>query len=547
MIRPTSLVRFAMMSCVLVCMASTVFAQTASEFNDKDKKKMGEISQRPEVIRRIQDTWDARRRADMEFAFNVNQSSRLGDLSVTELATFRQNFGELYNNPILVRYVNSLGQKIVPQGSPNLYSFRLLLDPVPRAEALTTGTIYISTGLISMLDSEAQLAYVLGHEIAHVEKRHTYNEMRNEILEEEYDREKTAEVGKKRTIFGAVSAVGGAAIGGAVGGYSGALIGGGLGAAGGFAGGLLFRNKFQPTEWSAVYEDEADEAGLKYMLEQNYDAREIPRMYARLDNLVGRDSRVGLGFIGKPERTRERQAQITRLITTAYKADLEARAKKGLVSSGPEFQLLMSALKRDNGVIALDYDLYDEARDDLDQAVKLRTNDPRAHYYLGQVMIATGRTPEEKQQAMGEFLQAIQYDADRGAYPEPHLEDALFQISQNDPGLQDQIKKELKTYVALYQRQHVGQLPSNMYIIYDYFLLTGDKNWYMPPAAVVSTKNVDSLNVTQGGGAGPASAAEVVARATGSSDSGRATTTAEPVKAAKPPVKKTSAAVPAPH
>jgi hypothetical protein len=547
MIRPTGLVRVAMTVCVLVCMASAVFAQTATEFNDKDKKKLGEIAQRPEVIRRIQDTWDAHRRADMEFAFNVNQSTRLGELSVSELATFRQNFGELYNNPILVRYVNSLGQKIVPQGSPNLYSFRLLLDPVPRAEALTTGTIYISTGLVSMLDSEAQLAYVLGHEIAHVEKRHTYNTIRNEILEEEFDREKTADVGKKRAIFGAVSAIGGAAVGGAVGGYSGALIGGGLGAAGGFAGGLLFRNKFQPTEWSAVYEDEADEAGLKYMLEQNYDAREIPRMYARLDNLVGRDSRVGLGFIGKPERTRERQAQITRLITTAYKADLEARAKKGLVSSGPEFQLLMSALKRDNGVIALDYDLYDEARDDLDQAVKLRSNDPRAHYYLGQVMIATGRTPEEKQAAMGEFLQAIQYDADRGAYAEPHLEDALFQISQNDPGLQDQVKKELKTYVALYQRQHMGQLPGNMYIIYDYFLLIGDKSWYMPPASVISTKNVDSLSVAQGNVAA-ASAAEVVARATGGSDSGgRNTTTSEPAKATKPAVKKTATPAPAPH
>jgi tetratricopeptide (TPR) repeat protein len=318
---------------------------------------------------------------------------------------------------------------------------------------------------------------------------------------------------------------------------------------GGIAGGLLFRNKFQPTEWSTVYEDEADEAGLKYMLEQNYDAREIPRMYARLDNLVGRDSRVGLGFIGKPERTRERQAAITRLITSAYKADLEARAKKGLVSSGPEFQLLMSALKRDNGVIALDYDLYDEARDDLDQAVKLRSNDPRAHYYLGQVMIATGRTPEEKQHAMGEFLQAIQYDADRGAYAEPHLEEALFQISQSDPALQDQVKKELKTYVALYQRQHGGQLPGNMYIIYDYFLLIGDKSWYMPPASVITTKNVDSLNVTQAN-VTAASAAEVVARATGSSDGGRAatTTTSEPAKtAAKPAVKKTSTPAPAPH
>jgi hypothetical protein len=163
------------------------------------------------------------------------------------------------------------------------------------------------------------------------------------------------------------------------------------------------------------------------------------------------------------------------------------------------------------------------------------------------VMIATGRTPEEKQQAMGEFLQAIQYDADRGAYAEPHLEDALFQISQNDPGLQDQIKKELKTYVALYQRQHMGQLPGNMYIIYDYFLLIGDKSWYMPPASVITTKNVDSLNVTQAN-VSAASAAEVVARATGSSDTGKTTTTSEPVKAPpKTAVKKTSTPAPAPH
>jgi predicted Zn-dependent protease len=546
MIRPSVLARFGILLCALLWAITPLLAQTATEYNDKDKKKLADIAQRPEVIRRIQDTWDARRRADMEFAFNVNQSSRVGELSLTELATFRQNFGELYNNPILLRYVNSLGQKVVPQGSPNLYSFRLLLDPVPRAEALSTGTIYISTGLVSMLDSEAQLAYVLGHEIAHVEKRHTYNTIRNEILEEEFDREKQADVGKKRAIFGAAAVLGGAAIGGAAGGYSGALIGGGIGAAGGLLGGLLFRNKFQPTEWSAIYEDEADEAGLKYMLEQNYDAREIPRMYARLDNLVGRDSRVGLGFIGKPERTRERQATITRLITTAYKADLEARAKKGLVSSGPEFQLLMSALKRDNGVIALDYDLYDEARDDLDQAVKLRSNDPRAHYYLGEVMIATGRTPEEKQQAMSEFLQAIQYDTERGAYPEPHLEEALFQIGQSDPSLQEQIKKELKIYVALYQRQHAGQLPRNMYIIYDYFLLIGDKSWYTPPAGVVSTKNVDSLTVTQVPAASPATAAEVMARATGGSDSSRSVPAADPAKATpKPAVKKT--ATPAPH
>jgi hypothetical protein len=162
-------------------------------------------------------------------------------------------------------------------------------------------------------------------------------------------------------------------------------------------------------------------------------------------------------------------------------------------------------------------------------------------------MVATGRTPEEKQQAMSEFLQAVQYDSERGSYAEPHLEQALFQLSQNDPSLQDQAKKELKTYVALYQRQHAGQLPSNMYIIYDYFLLAGDKSWYVPPAGVVSTKNVDSLNVTQGS-TPAASAAEVVARATGGSDGGRATPASDPARTpAKPPVKKASTPAPAPH
>ncbi len=546
MIRPSVLARFALLFATVQCALSPLLAQTATEYSEKDKKKLAEIAQRPEVQRRIQEAWDTRRRVDMEFAFNVNQSSRFAELSLKELAEFRQNFGELYNNPILLRYVNSLGQRIVPTGSPNLYSFRLLLDPVPRAEALSTGTIYISTGLVAMLDSEAQLSYVLGHEIAHVERKHSYNQIRNEILEEEFDREKEADVGKKRAIFGIASALGGAAIGKAAGGGSGALIGGGLGALGGYIGGkLLFRNRFQPTEWSTVFEDEADEAGLKYMLDQNYDVREVPRMYARLDNLVARDSRAGLGFIGKPERTRERQAQITKLITTSYKADLEARMKKGLVGSGPEFQLLMAALKRDNGVIALDYDLFAVARDNLDEAVKLRSNDPRAHFYLGQVIAATGRSTEEKQQAMGEFLQAIQYDAERGAYPEPHLEQALYQISQNDPGLQDQIKKELKTYVALYQRQHEGQVPPNMYIIYDYFLLIGDKGWYMPPAAVVSTKNVDSLLVTQVSNTPASTAADVVNRAIGTVDhSNKATPVSNPPAKAAPkaPVKKNTSA-----
>jgi hypothetical protein len=497
-----------------VLLSWTVSAQTKTEYSEKDKKKMAEIANRPEVKAQIDEAWAGIRRRDMQFAYNVNSSTRWGQMAPTNLAEFREKYGQLYDNPILVRYVNAMGQRLVPGNSPNLYSFRLLLDPVPRAEALSTGTIYISTGLVSLLDNEAQLSYILGHEIAHVERQHHYNEIRNSILEEEFAKEKEAETQRKRSMFSAIATVAGAGIGGAVGGAQGAMFGAlGSAVAGSIVSHFAFRNKFEPTEWSVEFENEADDAGLKYMLDHSYDAREVPRLYARLDNMVARDSRVGLGFMGNPQRVKERTAKITGLLTGNYKAELDRRLKDGLTGSSPEFALLMASLKRDNGVVALDYDLYAMAKDNLEEAAKLRSNDSRVHYYLGQVTALTGRTPEEKQQAISYFTKAIQYDAERGAYPEPHLENALYMISQGNPAVQEQIKKELKTYVALYQREHGGALPANIHIIYDYFQLAGDNSWYVPPATVVSTKNVDAIYVTPVESAPSLNAVDVVNRA----------------------------------
>jgi hypothetical protein len=482
---------------MLLPLAAT--GQTATEFSEKDKKKMAEIALRPEIQDKIRAKWSEVRKRDMEYVFNVNMSSR-AQLGPEQWAAFREKYGQLYDNPMLVRYVNSLGQRLVPSNSPNLYAFRLLLDPVPKAEALSTGTILISTGLVSLLDNEAQLAYILAHEIAHVERNHSYNRERNQILEEQFQVEKQIEQQKKRAFVGALLGVGGAAAGAAAGGTEGAMWGAlaGLGA-GAIATQVMFRSKFEQTEWTTVYENEADEAGLKYMLEQNYDAREVPRLYARLDSLVARDNRIGLGFVGSPERTRERTAQVQKLLTTDYKAEIEQRMKApGLKGSSPEFALLMAALKRDNGVIAMDYDLFAMAKANLEDALHLRSNDPRVHYYLGQLMALTGRTPEDKMQAMSNFMNAIRYDANRGSYPAPHLEHALYLITQNDPASYDEIKKEIKTYVVLYQRAHGGALPGNMHILYDYLLLAGDPEWFVPPATVVTTKNVEPLYVNTG-------------------------------------------------
>jgi len=477
-------------------------SEKAPTFSDDDKKKMAEIEQRPEIKDAIQAAWDDKRRADIDYIYNINSSAHFSDMSGPEFATFRDHYGQLYNNPMLQRYINAIGQRMVPKDSPNIYSFKLLLDPIPKAEALSTGTILISTGMVSMLDNEAQLAYVLGHEIAHVEKNHAYQIVRMSIVEPALNAEKEKETKEKRAIVTAAVTFATGGLGGVYGGLNGAIGGGIAGLAGGIIGSnLIFRDHNTVTQWDDIYENEADEQSLHYMIDQGYDVREAPRLYARLQTLATRDPRIGLGFMAKETRMKARTAHIQTVLSGDFKTVWEAKLKAGgLTGSSGEFSLIMAALKRDNGIIAIDYDLFAMARDNLEEAVDLRSNDPRAQLYLGKVISLTARTPEDRQEAEDHFLKAIQYDGTRGAYPDPHLEHALHLIGEN--GDKNEIKNEIEAYVALYQREHMGTLPNNMAILYDYLTLVGDTNWYAAPAAVVSTKNVDAIRINNSGGSG---------------------------------------------
>ncbi len=533
--------------CVLALASNLAVAQKpnsnpekAPEFSDSDKKKMAEIEQRPEIKDAIQNAWDEKRRQDIDYIYNINSSAHFNDMSGPEFATFREHYGQLYNNPMLQRYINAIGQRLVPKDSPNIYSFKLLLDPIPKAEAFSTGTILISTGMVSMLDNEAQLSYVLGHEIAHVERNHAYQIVRMQIVETALNEEKEKETKEKRAVFGAVTTLATAGIGGIAGGWNGAGAGALIGLAGGIlSSNLIIRDHNTVTQWGDIYENEADEASLHYMLDQGYDVREAPRLYARLQTAATRDPRIGLGFMAKETRMKARTAHIQTVLNGDLKTALEAKLKAGgLTGSTGEFSLIMSALKRDNGIIAIDYDLFAMARDNLEEAVDLRSNDPRAQLYLGKVISLTARTPEDRQQAEEHFMKAIQYDGTRGAYPDPHLEHALHLIGEN--GDKGEIKNEIEAYVALFQREHMGTLPNNMAILYDYLTLVGDTNWYAAPAAVVSTKNVEAIRINSSGAAGPLTGPQVISSALSSSP---AATAPQPAVVSQPTATPTKAKV----
>ncbi|OUR72465.1 peptidase [Methylophaga sp. 41_12_T18] len=79
-----------------------------------------------------------------------------------------------YEDELVQKYVQSVGDRLaeVSHRKDLIYRFTVLDSPVINAFALPGGYIYITRGLMAYLNSEAELAAVLGHEIGHVTARH---------------------------------------------------------------------------------------------------------------------------------------------------------------------------------------------------------------------------------------------------------------------------------------------------------------------------------------------------------------------------------------
>ncbi len=104
-----------------------------------------------------------------------DQEIALGLQSAPEMA---QQYGGLHPNPQARALVEAVGERIVANSaaaqSNYPFKFHLLADPqTVNAFALPGGQIFITNALFSRLQTDGQLAGVLGHEIGHVVARHS--------------------------------------------------------------------------------------------------------------------------------------------------------------------------------------------------------------------------------------------------------------------------------------------------------------------------------------------------------------------------------------
>jgi predicted Zn-dependent protease len=197
----------------------------------------------------------------------------------------------LVDDPELQRYVERVGRELARHSErPGLpWSFRVVDDPTPNAFALPGGPIFVTRGLLALLNSEAELATVLGHEIAHVTARHAVNQM---------SRQQVAEIGLNLGVrlFPNLQQLAGVA-------------GAGLG--------LLFLKNGRDAE------RQADELGFRYAHERNYDVAEMADVFVALQRAGEIEGRAGLpGWLSthpaEPERIRAVERRIAAMRETRH-------------------------------------------------------------------------------------------------------------------------------------------------------------------------------------------------------------------------------------
>ncbi len=89
----------------------------------------------------------------------------------------------LYDDPKISAYVERVARRVLDQVTDKEYDyhFRLLDDPMVNAFALPGGYIYVTRGLLASVNSEAELACVIGHEIGHVTGHHAMRQTKKQI------------------------------------------------------------------------------------------------------------------------------------------------------------------------------------------------------------------------------------------------------------------------------------------------------------------------------------------------------------------------------
>ena len=254
---------------------SKAYEQAANGYFDEYKKKLNTKITTSGILGTIGQVATGNELGALE----IGQALLAGEAAAGQ--SFAQSIkaqSKMVNNTEQLKYLNDIGQRLAKlMGRDEFeYEFNIIEDPTPNAFALPGGKIFFHTGMLELMDSEAELGGVLAHEIAHSVLSHSYKRIGESALT----------------------------------GTASNLVGSLLGREAGIAsnvGGLLLSQKF-----SRDKEKQSDILGLRVLDADGYAADGLYNVMAKLKRLSG----GGANLLSSHPASEERMRYLEELIQT---------------------------------------------------------------------------------------------------------------------------------------------------------------------------------------------------------------------------------------
>ena len=332
---------------------------------------------------------------------NFNSFLKIKEISIGKqnYSPARQSQGGDYDiDPELTAYIQGIGKRLAAVSDrPELpYEFVVLNHSVPNAWAMPGGKIAFNRGLLYELNSEAELAAVMGHEIVHAAARHGAKNMERGIF-----------------LQGAMIAVG---IGSQNSDYRNLIVGGSQLAA-----------KLTSSKYGRDAESESDFYGMQYMKKAGYDpaaAVTLQETFVRLSKDRKTDFISGL-FASHPPSPKRVAANKVTLAKLGAGGEMGKKTYARIVGKLKATQPAYKAY--DDGVAALKKGDTAAATKLAKKAIAGEPREARFQELLGDIAF----TQKNPQKALSYYAKAIKMQPN---YFKPHIQSgiALFNIGKKD-------------------------------------------------------------------------------------------------------------------
>lgn len=324
--------------------------------------------------------------------------------------------GSIYDDINLNVYLNGLITKILPDdiktASVNVKVF-VIKDPEINACMFPNGVMYVHTGLLVNIDNEAQLIFILGHELVHFINRHSLKQFRNTI--------------NKSAFFATLSMV--------------ATSTSGLtGSPTDFSSLGMYNLISSVNGYSREQEYEADKGGFEALLKCNYPIAESINVIEIFEKEYKEDKdRKKIPYVFLDHPTNQARIKYLKKLNKSYENEMH---DKGRLTEEEIYNKNICVLLLDNASLDIKASRFNSANRAIDRYLRLYPSDSKAYYLLGELFSDRNKNDDQKK-AIENYKKSIELNNN---FPLPYRDLGLIYYKQQ---LFDEARNEFETYLAL--------------------------------------------------------------------------------------------------